>query len=182
MDNCFLTNKVKIQSGEKKRRAGSAAHLGSTEELTWLLELRVCWPWGHESQKEGSLTSSDASQTKIQGSELPYLNIYHMSKLLECTTGLVLQIQNYKISVTQAKNQIFEESQWGSRIDRKAESRGLVPDQWVIAMNICKERSVDKGEYYGIHGYTLQLPWSDFLLIYSWGDCKGKWWIHGEGE
>ena len=39
----------------------------------------------------------------------------------------------------------------GSTIDRVAEGRGLVPDQQVSAMNICKQRSVDKREYCGTH-------------------------------
>ena len=39
---------------------------------------------------------------------------------------------------------IWEESLWGSSIDSVAEARGNVPDQWLIAVNICKERSVGK--------------------------------------
>ena len=48
---------------------------------------------------------------------------------------------------TGQQQDIWEESQRGSGADNVAEARGLVPDQGVIAMNICKQRSVDKGVY-----------------------------------
>ena len=37
-------------------------------------------------------------------------NIYPIYELLECMKGLVLQIQNYRISMTQGNNRIFEKS------------------------------------------------------------------------
>jgi hypothetical protein len=36
------------------------------------------------------------------------------------------------------------ESLWGSSIDNVTEARGLEPDQWLIAKDIYKQRSVDK--------------------------------------
>jgi hypothetical protein len=33
-----------------------------------------------------------------------------MDELLECMKGLVLQIQNYRISMTQGNNKVFERS------------------------------------------------------------------------
>ena len=44
---------------------------------------------------------------------------------------------------------ILEQSQWGSSIDRVAEARDLIPDRRVIAMYICKQRNTDKRIYYG---------------------------------
>ena len=37
-------------------------------------------------------------------------NIYPIDELLECIKGLVLQIQNYRISMTQSKNRLAERS------------------------------------------------------------------------
>lgn len=53
--------------------------------------LRVC------QQTDLSL---DTSQTQIQGSELYHSNIYLIVDLLEHMKGAVVQIQNYRISVT----------------------------------------------------------------------------------
>ena len=50
-----------------------------------------------------------------------------------------------------------------SHIDRVVEAGGLVPGQ-VIAMNICKQRSVDKRVYCGTHCDILQLPQQDFFF------------------
>jgi hypothetical protein len=36
--------------------------------------------------------------------------LYPIAELLECTKGLVLQIQNYRISMTQGNNRISERS------------------------------------------------------------------------
>ena len=36
-----------------------------------------------------------------EGSELTYPNIYPIDELMECMKGLVLQIQNYRISMIQ---------------------------------------------------------------------------------
>lgn len=59
------------------------------------------WPQGQESWRASRLTSSDTYQAQIQGSELTYPNIYPIDELMECMKGLVLQIQNYKLSMPQ---------------------------------------------------------------------------------
>ena len=41
---------------------------------------------------------------------MAHLNIYPICKLLECIKELVLQIQTYRISITQANNRISERS------------------------------------------------------------------------
>ena len=61
-------------------------------------------------ENPSGLTSSDTSQAQIQGFELAHPNIYPINELLECMKGLVLQIQNYRISMTQGNNRISERS------------------------------------------------------------------------
>ena len=57
-----------------------------------------------ESRKTHRLASSDTSQVQIQGRSLFHPNIYLINELLECMKERVLQIQNYRISTTQANN------------------------------------------------------------------------------
>ena len=59
---------------------------------------------GFGSRRSIRLTSTYTSQTQIQGFELTHLNIYTISELLECRKVLVLQIQSYRISMTQGNN------------------------------------------------------------------------------
>ena len=54
------------------------------------------------------MTISDAPQAQIQGFQLVHPNIYPIIDLLECMKGLVLQIQNYRISMTQGNSRISE--------------------------------------------------------------------------
>ena len=74
----------------------------------------------------------------------------------------------------------WEESQWRSNIDNVAKARDLKPDQWLIAMNICKWRCVDRGIYCGTHCDTLQLPrWDVFyafccLCVFFGGGLQGQ--------
>ena len=56
------------------------------------------------------LTSSDTSQAQIQGFELAHPNIYPINELLVFTKGPALQIQNYRISMTQGNNRISKRS------------------------------------------------------------------------
>lgn len=51
----------------------------------------------------GSLTNSDTAQTQIQAFDLAY-PIYLINEPLETLKGLVLQTQNYRISMTQDTN------------------------------------------------------------------------------
>lgn len=48
--------------------------------------------------------------------------------------------------MTQGHNIIWEESLWSSSVDGAAEAKGLVSE---IAMNVCKQSSVDKRGYCG---------------------------------
>jgi len=104
------------------------------------------------------MTSLDTSQALIQGSKLAHLSNYPIDELLEGMKGLVLQIQNWRISKTQDNNRISERCPREVTILTVSEARGLVPDQQIIEMNICKRRSVDKRLYCGTHFDILQLP------------------------
>ena len=53
-------------------------------------------------QQPWVLTSSDTSQTQIQGFELVYPKIYPIMN----TKGVVLKIQNYRISMTKHSNRL----------------------------------------------------------------------------
>lgn len=82
---------------------------------------------------------------------------------------------------TREKQGIQEKFQWCFRIDGVVEDRNLVPDQGVIAMNICKQRSVDKREYCGSPCDTPQLPQGDCFsllkgMLQGWkaGTRRGK--------
>lgn len=66
-------------------------------------------------------------------------NFYPVNELLEYVKELVLEIQNYRISLIWNKSRISKKKfQRGSNINRAAEARGVLLDQ-VIAVNICKE-------------------------------------------
>jgi hypothetical protein len=54
----------------------------------------------------GELVGLDISQAQIQCFKLVYLN--PVDELQECIERLVLQIQNYRISMTQGSNRISE--------------------------------------------------------------------------
>lgn len=56
------------------------------------------------------LTRSDNSQALIQGFGMAHPSIHPTDKLLEDVKGLVLQIQNSRISMIQGNNSIFERS------------------------------------------------------------------------
>ena len=67
-------------------------------------------PWGQESRRASRLTSLDSSQAQIQGFELAHASTYPIEELLECMKGSVLQIQNYRVSMTQGDNRISKRS------------------------------------------------------------------------
>jgi hypothetical protein len=57
-----------------------------------------------------------------------------------------------------------------------SEARSLQPDQWLIAVNICKQISVEKKVCYDSkHTDTLQLPQLD-LFFFCGGHCKLRRW------
>ena len=71
-------------------------------------------------------------------------NIHPICELLEHMKGTDLQILNYRISKTQDNSRISERKP--SKLPGLTEQkpRELVSGQCLIAMNICKQRSVDK--------------------------------------
>lgn len=62
----------------------------------------MVWLW-----ESDELTNSATTQAQIQGSELAHSNIYIISELLEHVKWPALQIQSFRISMTQG---IREES------------------------------------------------------------------------
>ena len=74
------------------------------------------------------LTNSITTQGQTQGLELAHPNIYSTYELLELMKVLVLQIQSYRISMTQGNNS--REEFWDKlSVDRVAEGIGLQPEQ-----------------------------------------------------
>lgn len=71
-------------------------------------------------------------------------NIYPIYDLLECVKELVLQNNNYRISMTQGNSRISERSVGEGPV---TVCRGPEPDQWLVAMSICDGTD-----------WTLQLP------------------------
>ena len=68
--------------------------------------LLVSQPQGCESVRGSRLTSSGSSQAWIQGLGLAHTIIYlYIDEQLECMK-LVLQIQSYRISMTQGNNRV----------------------------------------------------------------------------
>ena len=60
--------------------------------------------------RAGGLTSSATTQVQIQGYELADLNIHPIYELLEHMKGQDLQIQRYRIFMTQSTNRIPKKS------------------------------------------------------------------------
>jgi hypothetical protein len=84
---------------------------------------------------------------------------------------------------TGQQEDIQEESQWASSLDRVAEARGLEPDQWVVAVNMCKQRGVDRAYTVG-HTVTCYSFYNEILFFSVWGEIarvegrykgRGRW-------
>lgn len=68
------------------------------------------WPWWYGCGRAGKLTNSAITQAQIQGFEVAQPNIYPIYELLEHLKGSVLQIQSWRVSMTQGNNRIaFED-------------------------------------------------------------------------
>jgi hypothetical protein len=85
----------------------------------------------YKSRRVSGLTSSATAQAQTQGFELAHPNIYPINELMECMkepTDPKLQA----LHDTGQQQDLQEESQRDSSIDRVAEARGLVPDQQIL--------------------------------------------------
>lgn len=85
------------------------------------------------------MTNSATTKAQIQSFELAHPSIHPVYELLEHTkragpTDPKLQ----DLQGTERQQSIWEESPWKSSADYVAEVRGLEPNQWLIAMTICK--------------------------------------------
>ena len=67
-------------------------------------------PQEGETERVERLATSDTSQPQFQDFELPQPNIWLIKELLGFMKGPILQIQNYRISMTQSKNKISKRS------------------------------------------------------------------------
>lgn len=63
-----------------------------------------------ENRRACRQTSSDTCQAQIDVFELALPNIYNINELLEGIKGLVLQIQNYRIPMTQDSKRVSQRS------------------------------------------------------------------------
>jgi hypothetical protein len=89
-------------------RVGPAPCLDSRVALGLVLGLQVSYHRGHKSRRTSSGTSSDTSQAQIQCFQFVHPNISSINKLQACKKGLVLEIQNYQISMTQGNSRLSE--------------------------------------------------------------------------
>lgn len=81
---------------EQKRDAASYLVLG---ELAWAMLETSPWWCGY-----GRQTSSPMTQAQVQGSKLSHQNIYPIYELQEHMKGLGMQIQGYRIFMTQGNS------------------------------------------------------------------------------
>jgi hypothetical protein len=72
---------------------------------------------------------------------------------------------------------IWKESQWDSGIDRLAEARGLLSDQQVISVIICKQRNIDIGHLVG-HTVTHYSFYNDDFSSLLEGEEDELDWVH----
>lgn len=93
---------------------------------------------------------------------------------------LVLEIQSYRIFITQENHRISERSPTEVPIDCVAEARDSVADQWLIAVNICKERTVDKR--YTVGHSVIHYSFHSEIFFSVGGGCKDGGWVQGEWE
>ena len=96
--------------GCNTQEKGPASHLGSRVELALVAGVDGEEDLGAGEQESQQADQLRTSQFHFQDLELAYPNIYPIGELLESRKGLVLQIQNYRISITQGNNRICKRS------------------------------------------------------------------------
>lgn len=99
---------------------------GIMVELTWWLA----------SKRTNDLTNLGTTQTQIQAFELAQSKTYPIYELLEYMKGLALQNQGLHDSGQQQDIQTKPGRE--TRIDSVAEAISFKPDQWLIALKVCK--------------------------------------------
>ena len=85
--------------------------------------------------------------TPMQGSELAHPKIYIIYELLGCVKGPVLLIQSCKISMTQGNNRMTRRQPSEDPVLMVSQKSEILSqtNQCLIAMNISKERCMDRG-------------------------------------
>lgn len=93
-----------------------------------------------------------------------------------CEEANVAELKLQVVHDSGKEQAVREESQWWSSIDGVAEIKGLKPDQWFIAVNICKQSSVDRRVHCGQKGILCDtLTYYSFLdevLFYFFGEIS----------
>jgi hypothetical protein len=137
------------------RRAGSVPQLGSTEELALLAWVRVSLPQGLECwlcplASCSSEWASPVSMGELMGwpAQLPFrANSEPFSWPSPISTPFMnccymLRSQSCRSKATGSPwhkaTSGYPRVLWRSSFDCIAEARGLNPNQWLIAMNMCK--------------------------------------------
>ena len=122
-------------------------------------------------------------------------NLYYLQTVEMCERASPAdpKLQDLYDTGQQQDNQ--EESSWGSNIYGVTEARDLESDQWLIAMNICKWRCVDKGvycethlTYYSFHGFYVLFCFifvvGRLLFLFSFDRkvARVEGWYKGKGD
>lgn len=87
--------------------------------------------------------------------------------------------ENQKLKIPMTKN-IWEESQWGSRIDRVVEARGLDPDQRMTHCNKHLQEKPHGQKVYCVTYYDiLQLLWQVCFLLWEVAKAESRCGVMG---
>lgn len=144
---------------------------------------RGCW-WAYRVQKNRStsgLVSTNTSQAQVQSFESPQPYIYPIHELVECMKGLVLQIQNYRISMTQAAATGYPRAvpmrfQWSGRSQSPC-TRPMSQCSEYLQANACGQKAILWEMVWHTTASTMRV----FPPLLG-GDCKGGGQVQGEGE
>jgi hypothetical protein len=152
--------------------ATALGRLGSTVELV----LGV-WGWaGPKGRRVGELTPPPANggirwpswRAQIRGSWhsdqlryhpgsdprlwlVPPQSLYYLLMVGMCGRASPAEPKLQDLHDAGQQQDNWEEPRWKSSIDVVTKARDPKPDQWLIAMIICKWRCVDRGIHYGTH-------------------------------
>jgi hypothetical protein len=150
----------------ESRRADSAS--GRWRGQHWVASLGQCWRACPGSPDKGEMMCWPAQlQSRPRSGALHWLtqNLYllQMVGMRERTSPAVQKLQDVHDTGQQDN---WEESRWRPNIDGVTEARDLEADQWLIVMNICKWRCVDRRIPCRTHHNIQQLPWWDVFLFF----------------
>jgi hypothetical protein len=131
----------------------SPGEVDSTVELALVEWTQVSWPGGWmngepESWWADQLTYHPGSDPGVWDGLPQNLRCLSTGKVHEGAGPTELKLQD--LHDTEQQQDIHKKSLWGFSINGIEENRGLEPNQWLTAMNICKESCLGKR----VHGRT----------------------------